>query len=96
MTGQYIYHTYPFPFPIALIKSGYYAGGVYYYMEADQFVSEGTLEAYRLLLFSNWEPYPFPKHNCMSCAKTCHNLTVYGSCCDYEPMEGLQAVTANV
>ena len=92
MTGQFIYQTYPFPFAIAMIKSGYYAGGVYYYMEADQFVSKETLEAHILLLWSNWKPNPFPLHNCMSCAKTCHNLTCTGHCCDYEPMLGLRAV----
>jgi hypothetical protein len=91
MTGHFIYQTYPFPFAIAMIKSGYYAGGVYYYREADQFVSKDTLGIHTLLLCDQ-EPNPFPKHNCMSCAKTCHNLTCIGHCCDYEPMLGLRAV----
>jgi hypothetical protein len=92
MTGQYIYHTYPFPFSIALIKSGYYAGGLYYYMEADQFVSEGTLEAYNLLLFKDWNPGSFPLHNCESCEKDCGNVKCTHTCCDYEPMSGLDVV----
>jgi len=88
MTGEYIYQTYPFPFSIAMIKAGYYAGGVYYCMEADQFVSGGTLEAHKMLLFQKRDKY-FPPRTCLSCAKTCHNLTCTGDCCMYEPMEGL-------
>lgn len=88
MTGQYIYQTYPFPFAIAMIKSGYYAGGIYYYMEADQFVSTWTLYAHVALTFQERDKY-FPPRTCLSCAKTCHNLTVTGDCCSYEPMDGL-------
>lgn len=95
MSGQFIYLSYPFPFMIGVIKAGYYALGMYYEHEADQFVSEQTNELYGLLVFENWRPDPFPKHNCKSCEKTCHNLTVTGDCCMYEPMLGLEAV-ANV
>lgn len=90
MTGQYIYQTYPFPFAIAMIKSGYYAGGLYYEWEADQFVSKDTLELHMALTFQSHKPYPFPPRTCLSCAKTCHNLTCTGDCCDYAPMDGLE------
>jgi hypothetical protein len=92
MTGQYIYLTYPYPFQIALIKSGHYAGGVYHEMEADQFVSKETLEAYNLLIFKDWTPGSFPLHNCESCIKDCGNMKCTHTCCDYEPMPGLDIV----
>lgn len=92
MNGEFIYVSYPYPFNIGVIKSGYYGGGVYYEMEADQFVSKDTLDIYTKLIFADWKPNPFPLHNCQSCAKTCHNLTCTVSCCSYEPMLGLQAV----
>jgi len=92
MTGQYMYLRNPYAFVISVIVAGYYAAGNYYEIQADQFVSKDTLELYRMLLFSDWKPEPFPLRNCMSCAKTCHNLTCTVSCCDYEPMLGLQAV----
>jgi hypothetical protein len=92
MTGEYIYLSYPFAFNIAVIVAGYYAGGNYYQIEADQFVSKDTLETYTMLVFRDCEPRPFPMHNCDSCDKICHNLRCTVSCCDYEPMPGLQAV----
>jgi hypothetical protein len=91
MTGEFIYHTYPFPFPIAMIKSGYYAGGNYYYAEADQFASKQILDAHVLLTCQKEEVSRIPR-TCKSCAKVCHNLTVYGDCCMYEPMEGLYVI----
>lgn len=94
MTGHYIYLTYPYAFNIAVIKAGTYVNGHYYEWEADQFVSKETLNLYPKLLFADWIPNPFPLRNCMSCAKTCHNLTVTGDCCNYEPMLGLQAVNS--
>jgi hypothetical protein len=93
MTGTFMYLSYPHPFQIAAIKSGYYAGGQYYMGGADQFVSKQTIELYRLLSFEDWRPNPFPPRTCKSCAKTCHNLTVTGDCCDYEPMLGLHVVS---
>lgn len=89
MTGTYIYISYPCPFPIAVIKAGYYTGGVYYEWEADEFVSEQTSALCRFLLFQKNEPDPFPLRNCKSCEKICHNLTVHGDCYNYEPMLGL-------
>jgi hypothetical protein len=84
--GSDVYHTYPFPFGIAMIHSVFYAGGKYHYMAADQFVSEGTMEVYQCLLFARKHP---DGHICQTCAKVCRNLTVHGFCCDWEERDGL-------
>jgi len=84
--GQYLYQTYPFPFPIAMLHMGWYAGGLYHEFEADQFVSKITLELHTRLAIGKKDP---EGHTCPSCAKVCKNLTCTGHCCMYEPMNGI-------
>jgi hypothetical protein len=85
-SGTYLYHKYPFPFRIAVIVMGFYAGGNYHEYSGDQFISKDALNICRDLIFSHKTP---EGHNCKSCAKTCRNLTCYDYCCDYEPMLGM-------
>jgi len=89
MLDTFLYLSFPHKFDIAVINSGVYVNGMYYFMQADQFLNETTQNIYMHLLFEDNEPKPKYLRNCKSCKQYCHNLTVYKDCCSYEPMLGL-------
>ena len=85
--GQFLYQSHH-PTGISILHCGWYAGGLYHELEADQFVSKTTLGLHTKLLLRDICREPIG-HTCLSCAKVCKNLTVYAYCCMYEPMDGL-------
>jgi hypothetical protein len=83
--GQYIYNSH-IDENTTTVKAGWYGGGRYYMISADSNLNEITYDLFVTLLFQKKDPVG---HTCPSCAKVCKNLTVYGVCCMWEPIEGI-------
>ncbi len=83
--GQYIYNSH-IDENTTTIFAGWYGAGRYYGISADSELNDITYDLFVTLLFQKKDPVG---HTCPSCAKVCKNLTVYGVCCMWEPIDGI-------
>lgn len=84
--GSFAYNKYPYSYDIAIVCLGFYAGGLYYYISADQFLSKEAMDLHIAILFAKPDPIG---HTCETCGKVCRNIRVHSYCSCWVPIPGM-------